>query len=150
MTDGHRRHLLASLLAVEETTRQMAAVGQEGRSPTGAKALTPLSQEDWEPLAAALTRVQERLQEAVRCIAPKPLAERKRAEGYATTLYWLSYLSLQLEDMILGDLTPARMEKYGALSAEEQESLYELLAGLRSDAAAIREQIERLRGEKGG
>jgi hypothetical protein len=151
MTDGHRRHLFASLLAVEDLVRQMERVGCEGTSPTSGQALTPLDQDHWEALAAPLKRLQEGLVEAVQRFAPERLAERGAAEGRSVTFYWLSFLLRQIEEEIVDDLEPARMErKFGALEEGEREALTETMAAWRADLAAARRQIETLRSEKGG
>jgi hypothetical protein len=151
MTDGHQRHVSASLSAIEEVVRQMERAGQEGKSPVGRQALTPLDPKEWAAMAAVLARIQERLQAAVHRLAPELPARRDTVEGRTATLYWLSVLLLHLDEEVIADLDPSRTEpRFGPLEGEERVGLSELVKDLHSDVFLIRAHIERLRGEKGG
>lgn len=151
VTDGHCRHLFASLLAIEEASRQMERVGRDGRSPASGQALTPLAPQDWEAIKARLAQMQERLRQVCQSLASEGLKERDTAEGQSTTLYWLSFLLRQMEEEIVDDLSPSSTEpKFGNLEPEERAALSHLVDNLRADLGAMRAQIERLRREKGG
>jgi HPt (histidine-containing phosphotransfer) domain-containing protein len=151
MTDGHSRHLAASLTAIEEIARQMEQAAREGRSPAGGQALTPLDSAEWTPLAAALARIQARMQEAIRLFAPDMSERRDTVEARAATFYWLSLLLLRLDEEIIDDLDPARTErKFGLLPAEERARLSQIVAELHWEVSEMRAQIERLRVQKGG
>lgn len=151
MTDGHYRHLFASLFAIEEVSRQMERVGRDGRSPASGQALTPLAPQDWEAIETRLMQMQERMREAIRGLAPEGLEGRDTAEGRSTTLYWLSFLLRQMEEEIVDDLLPSSTEpKFGDLEPEERVALSHLVESLRADLGAIRTHIERLRHKKGG
>lgn len=143
LTEGHRRHLCAALEAFEEATKAMEEAGRCGRSHTSGQKLTPLAEGDWQFVSDQLESTRERLMAAVRRYAPEYLEERERAEGTAGTLFRLSILLRHVEEEILDDLRPARMERrYGALAAEERHDLRALTDAVKADLARVRERLD--------
>jgi len=151
VTDGHRRHLCASLSSFEEFVQNMERAGHDGRSPTSGQKLTPLASRDWKPIAEALRIALARLTEAVRAVAPEKLSGRECAEGLSGTLFRLSILLRQAEEEIVDDLKPARMEgKFGALEEAERRLLADLTRAMRKDLSSARERIDAIRARRGG
>ncbi|CCW35603.1 hypothetical protein CTKA_02304 [Chthonomonas calidirosea] len=146
MTDGHKRHLMATLLAIEEASRQIEQVAREGRSPSGNNRLTPLDPASWAVFADALQHMYVDLQACIKQLLPQELAEQEHREGLSVTLYWLSVLLLHLDEEIVEDLDPKKtIPKFGPLEPAEREALEAVVARLHEAVERMRRQIERLR-----
>lgn len=151
MTDGHERHMTASLLAMEETIQAMTAIGRDGRSPTSGQRLAPLPPGDWQAIALPLQNAAEALRAAISRLAPDGLRERERSEGLGGTLFRLSILLRHVEEEIAEGLDPLRMERqFGDLSPDEREALADLQTRLQAELSSVRARLEALSRQRQG
>jgi superfamily II DNA/RNA helicase len=146
MTEGLRGHLFASLLAVNDLIHKMERAGREGRSPASGQALTPLSAEEWQTLSEILERIRAQMLDAVRHFNEACLVRHNTPRSRADTLFWLSTLLRQMEEEIMEDLAPARVERrYGALEEAERKALSELVEALHRETDALRARLDAAR-----
>jgi hypothetical protein len=146
MTDGHKRHLMATLLAVEETSRQIEQIAREGRSPSSNQKLTPLDAASWAVFADSLRQMHNDLQACIRQLLPEAQQHEEHREGLSVTLYWLSVLLLHLDEELVEDLDPKKtVPKFGPLESVEREALETVVAQMHKTVERMRQQIERLR-----
>jgi len=146
MTDGQQAHLFASLVAFHELVRQMERVGRQGKSPVAGQELTPLQTDTWKGIEELLDAARDRLEDAVRRMAPGRLESRDAQEGLGATLFWLAILLRQLNEEVIDDLDPARVErKFGAMTEDERVELAELVRELRRCTHQVQQLLEAAR-----
>lgn len=146
MTDGHKRHLMATRLAVEDICRQIEQVASEGRSPANNQRLTPLHPDSWKAISTILEHLKGSITNYMARLVPEEEVQREQCEPLSVTLYWLSVLLLHLDEEVIEDIHPAKtVPKFGELSPEERAQLEELVAQMHEDVERIRAYIARIR-----
>jgi len=119
LSAARRRHIVSTYATVAYALQQMEEAARDGRSPTGLGApLTPLTEQDSEPILAPVREIGRRLRQIAAELAPRELMELERPQGLTNALVWQSNLLDRIRVAIDG-LHPARLAKRGAPAADE-------------------------------
>jgi hypothetical protein len=151
MTEGQRNRLLGTLVATDQIRIQIARAAREGLSPAqSGRALTPLDEETWREIEAALDRVSERAGRWPGSSPASTLRAREAPEPVGATFYWIAFLLRRLDEEVVADLEPERMARFGALPVEARAALDEAVGQMRAEIGGLQTRVAALRRESAG
>lgn len=144
--DGHRGRIFSSLILLEETHRKILSAIRDGISSNSGQRLTPLGEEEWRTVDHELREMTVSMRNTVNIFAGQWMKDRLSAEDRKSTLFHLSVLMNELEDQLLLDLSPAKIQaNYGRIEDEDAIILQNLHDELAYHINKIKQFILKMR-----
>jgi hypothetical protein len=147
---GWLDRLIATQSAIRTAVEEIERVAVRGLPSGGGTSppLTPLPSEQWPALQDGLMEITEEMDALMRTLAPQEARTSHERQPLAATHYQLSVALLMLEEQVIDDIDPARVQGFGELLPSDREVLAVTASRLRTRVKALSEYVENLPNEE--